>query len=931
MGKKSDPDTVLQGWLERDLTAEADVDRLPPAFEVEDVLRTMTDVLNSGRHPILAGESGVGKTSVVYELARRMHQGIGPEPLRGKRILQFSLRNRMSSLLKPEHMRPEMQSLVNALLSRDDVVPFFRDIHLAYEFDLEPQLQLLAIRSRNPILAEADARQLESMMEGSPELEQSYVPIGMEEPDLPTARRILEQWAEHQKSRGRQYAPEALEEALQLTYRFLARSRLPRKAIDFIATVGTMVEQGRSVAASDVIDRFHQTYRVPRMLIDPAAPFDIDATEKLFGSKVLGQPEAVRAVVRMIGMIKAGLSDARRPFGSFLFVGPTGVGKTHIAQLLADFLFGSRDRMIRLNMADYPSENDPAVLFGDPNAYAPRQRRGVLTARVSGHPFAVLLLDEFEKAHPKVHDRFLQLIDEGSFINGAGETISCRSLIIIATSNAGAEVYRGTSIGFSQQPDLEQMDQELDRKLYEHFRIEFLNRFDQVVHFHPLGRQEIRTIASREIEALRNRNGLKARGISLEVDDAILDWLAVHGYDPHFGARFLRRTIERNVTTSLAEAMVRETVEKGSTLALGVRANRVDARAIEPAAHVPKTETVRRRFGASEKVSSLDRKQLDAHAGELVRRAAPLIARLEEARTQASDLLAVMNQQGFWDQPASAQQILDQYRELDLTLAAWSRLAEPLLELPEQIEQLRQRPAHLPVLARAVERADESLAQWEERLAQEGVAAVWILLRNADPLEPAADWLEELVAMYQAWGRRLRLACSLVAYGTTDDTLSRAALEVEGPGAGFYLSMEQGIHRLHKGERHLRVRVDVITRGDKQSASRRRTTPVKHRIGLLGLPISCSGRIEREERAPALEFFATDRDALELLLSDLDRELDCLGEASATVRSYGQAGVGGRDPRTGATVARYKDVLKGRLDPFLDGWHALKRGEDTIE
>jgi ATP-dependent Clp protease ATP-binding subunit ClpA len=135
--------------------------------------------------------------------------------------------------------------------------------------------------------------------------------------------------------------------------------------------------------------------------------------------------------------------------------------------------------MIRMNMADYPSANDALVLFGNPDGYTPRQRRGVLTQRVSGHPFAVLLLDEFEKANEKIHDRFLQLIDEGAFINGAAETVPCRSLIIIATSNAGAEVYRGKSIGFSGPADLEAMDRELDRMLYKHFRFEFLNRFDQ--------------------------------------------------------------------------------------------------------------------------------------------------------------------------------------------------------------------------------------------------------------------------------------------------------------------------------------------------------------------------------------------------------------------------------------------------------------------
>ncbi len=188
-------------------------------------------------------------------------------------------------------------------------------------------------------------------------------------------------------------------------------------------------------------------------------------------------------------------------------------------------------------MADYQTERAPSVLFGDPGEAKLALRRGVLTQRVAGHPFAVLLLDEFEKAHVKVTDQFLQLFDEGAFINGNGETVACRSMIIIATSNVGAELHREPAAGFASQ-DFARLEHELQRKLAQRFRFELLNRFDQIVHFKPLSRADVRTIAARELQSLKERIGFKRSGLELDVDESVLDWLAVHGYD-----RALRRAL----------------------------------------------------------------------------------------------------------------------------------------------------------------------------------------------------------------------------------------------------------------------------------------------------------------------------------------------------------------------------------------------------
>ena len=920
--KKSNPESIIESWLERDLTAAAAAGELPPAFEADDTLRRIGDVIAAGRHPILGGESGVGKSAVIYELLRRVHAGTGPSQLRGRRVVQLSLRTRMSGLTKPEQMRPEMQKLVEALLAmQGKVVPFFRDLHLAYEFDLEPQLEALGMRMQGPILGEGEGGILNSMIEHTPALDQYYVALPLLEPTLPVMERLLAQWAEEQARRGKRYLESALGEALQLSHRFLARARLPRKTIDFLGQVGSLVEGDRAVSEVDVIDRFYQSYRVPRFLIDPTIGFDVDATERMFRSKVLGQAEAVRTVVRMVSLIKAGLSDTRRPFGAFLFVGPTGVGKTHIAQLLADFLFGSRDRMVRLNMADFQSPNDANTLFGTPDGYNPRQRRGMLTLRLMGHPFAVLLLDEFEKAHDKVHDRFLQLMDEGSFINGAGETVPCRSMIIIATSNAGAEVYRGQSIGFTPPKDVAAMDRELDRILHRTFRIEFLNRFDQVVHFHPLTREDIRSIALREVEHLRDRAGLKARGLVLEVDDAILDWLAAHGYDPHFGARFLRRTIERNVTTALAELLVRENLEAGTRIALGVRGNLVVASVVERPSKEP--AKVRVTVAASEPARTLDKKSLRAEADDLLARAEPHLARLATRRTQASELLQEMSAQGFWDDKPAAQSTLERFRVVDVAVQVESRLAAPLT----QLDDMRQKSPPTEHLARAIERAARALQQWEERSAEEGASAVWLLIRNADPLSNAQEWLEELTSMHLSWCARLHLAAEVVAFGVTEETLSRVVIEAEGPGAAVYLGMEHGVHRLHRAERSdLRARVDVIAKGPRRDGVAR-VNAVRRRMGMLGLEVASTVRVERPELGLFVELQGTHADTLAHLASDLDASADALLAGAPIARVYAHSGSGARDPRTSAVIPRFKDVIKGKLEPLMEGWRRVAYGK----
>ncbi len=959
MAKREKPAVnILDAWTERDLSRDAAAGGLDPAFGVDETLQHVRDVLSGGQAPVLVGERGVGKTAAAHEWVRRLHTDAAA-PWAGRRVLQLSIRRRASMLRNPREMiGDDFQQLCAALGQEGDgVIPFFRDIHLADAFNLEGAFVTLALARPGMMLAEGERAVLEAIFEWESAFERHFVLVTVEEPSVEQTDVILRQWCAHQSARGgNRFAPGAIEQALYLSHRFLARNALPQKAIDLLNRLRHVPVADGVVTERHIIERFCQERRARPALVDPAVPLDLAELEREFNEKVLGQEEAVAAVVSMIGMIKAGLCDMRRPFGVFLFVGPTGVGKTHIAQLLAEHLFGSRQRMVRFNMADYPDEAGAFMLFGNPSEHARPAVRGLLTQRLGGQAFTLLLLDEFEKAHAKTHDRFLELMDEGSFVNGAGERISCRSTIIIATSNAGAEIFRGQSFGFTVNTDQAARDRELDAILQKHFRFEFLNRFDRIVHFHPLTREHIRTIARREMQLLRDRVGLRQRGLTLEVDESVLDWLAAHGYDADYGARFLRRVMERSASAALADVIVRQNPRHGTVIELTVQRNRIVARVVRDAPPVsrPRKAPVHVPVGTTHETLVLDRDELVRLARSVLRDGAVRLAELEKRLQRRSELLETMNEPAFWSSGPQREAVLDEYRELDVIIRLENRFARPIVRLQRTLEDGGVRDGigdgdeagdaaragasaggdDDARLARHVEAATEALREWEGRLADEGASSVWLVFENADPFDGAGAWMEDLVTMERAWCRKLGLAARVIAYGLIDDELARVAMEVEGPGAERTLAMEIGIHRLvRKHGQGSRVRCDVIRRSGAATVDE----PSKHHLSghvqaraMFDLKPRQRGRIELAARGLTIDFNAEDAGALPYFLHDLAAAWDRVAtESLPTARVYGEAGAAARDPRTGATVMRPRDLERGELDPLFEAWRSAARETDA--
>ncbi|GAA2444233.1 ATP-dependent Clp protease ATP-binding subunit [Streptomyces glaucus] len=472
-------------------------------------------------------------------------------------------------------------------------------------------------------------------------LARRFQPIMVPEPTTADAIEILrglhDRYEAHHQVR---YTDEALVAAVELSDRYLPDRRLPDKAIDLIDQAGARVrlrartkgtdvramereveqltlDKDRAVAdesyeqATQLRDRIVELKRriaeaggdveadegqnlvvgteavaevVSRLTGIPVSSLTQEEKDRLLGleahlhQRVVGQEEAVRVVSDAVLRSRAGLASPDRPIGSFLFLGPTGVGKTELARALAEALFGSEDRMVRLDMSEYQERHTVSRLVGAPPGYVGHEEAGQLTEVVRRHPYSLLLLDEVEKAHPDVFNILLQVLDDGRLTDSQGRTVDFTNTVIVMTSNLGSEVItrRGAGIGFGAggaDADEEARREQVLRPLREHFRPEFLNRIDEIVVFRQLSAEQLRQITDLLLE--QTRRLLHAQGVAVDFTDAAVDWLARHGYQPEYGARPLRRTIQREVDNQLSRLLLDGRVGQDGRVTVDVQDGRL--------------------------------------------------------------------------------------------------------------------------------------------------------------------------------------------------------------------------------------------------------------------------------------------------------------------------------------------------------------------
>ncbi|WP_423920550.1 ATP-dependent Clp protease ATP-binding subunit [Frigoribacterium sp. 2-23] len=345
------------------------------------------------------------------------------------------------------------------------------------------------------------------------------------------------------------------------------------------------------ITEADVAEMVARATGIPVSRLTEGDRSRLGALESELHARVIGQDDAVTAIAKAVRRSRTGLGDPNRPTGSFLFLGPTGVGKTELAKALAQSLFGDEGSMIRLDMSEFGERHTVSRLVGSPPGYVGYDEAGQLTERVRRHPYSVILLDEIEKAHPDVFNLLLQVLDDGRLTDGQGRTVDFRNTVVVMTSNLGSEFLasRGGALGFTPTGPVgsdpasdngfgseKALRDRVMGKLREAMRPEFLNRIDEIVLFRKLDRAQLREIVGLLLGATAARLG--AQGISLDVDAAATDWLVEHGYEPEFGARPLRRTIQREVDDRIAELMVGGTLASGGHVGLTVEGGGLVAR-----------------------------------------------------------------------------------------------------------------------------------------------------------------------------------------------------------------------------------------------------------------------------------------------------------------------------------------------------------------
>lgn len=552
----------------RDLTALARDGKLTHVVgrehEIRSVMKTL--VRRQKANPLLLGDPGVGKTAVVEGVAQVLASDDAPARLRGTRIIELSMGSLVAGTKYRGTFEERLKAIIKEAKANPGIVLFIDEIHTLVGAGRTEGGSLDAANILKPALARGEINvigattlaEYRKHFESDSALERRFQPITIEEPSVEATIELLEkvqkQYADHHQVT---IENAALAACARLAVRFMPDRRLPDKALDLLdeACAEASLSDKNHVTADMVAQVLAERTGIPVRKLTVQERERLAAVETHLGERVVGQREPIRQVANTVRLSRAGLRDSRKPRGVFLFAGSSGVGKTELAKALADFLFPEGSALIKLDMSEYGEKFTSSRLLGAPPGYAGHGDEGQLTGPLRRRPYAVVLLDEFEKAHADVQTMFLSLFDEGVVTDAEGRKVDAREAFFVITTNAGSELTSRGRVGFGGGSDDEQRNAAVE-KVRKHFRPELLNRIDEIVWFHPLEVADLQEIARMNLKLLAER--AEAEGVRLTWDDAVVDLVVKTKPDPTYGARPVLRAIDDLVAESLGQLMLRE-------------------------------------------------------------------------------------------------------------------------------------------------------------------------------------------------------------------------------------------------------------------------------------------------------------------------------------------------------------------------------------
>ncbi|MBO5581239.1 MAG: ATP-dependent Clp protease ATP-binding subunit [Bacteroidales bacterium] len=576
-GKKGGVDMEEFGY---DLTKAAREGKLDPVVGRDTEIARVIEILGRRKknNPMLIGEPGVGKSAIVEGIALRIASGDISPVLAKKRIISLDIASVVAGTKYRGDFEKRLKAIIKEAQTDPDLILFIDEFHTIVgaggasgSLDAANMLKPALARGELQCVGATTMDEFTKIVEKDGALDRRFQKIVVEPTDVNETLEILRHLKSHYEDFHHiTYTDEALEAAVRLTDRYITDKSLPDKAIDALDEAGSMVRLNLArkkgspsvVTGEDIASVVSKMTGIPAGRVAESEGNRILKMSQRLKSRIIGQDSAIDTVVRAIQRGRAGLKDPHRPIGTFLFFGPTGVGKTQLARSLAEYLFDSEENMVRIDMSEYMEKFSVSRLIGAPPGYVGYEEGGQLSERVRRKPYCVVLLDEIEKAHPDIFNLLLQVMDEGRLTDSNGRTVDFKNTIVIMTSNVGSrevEEY-GNGIGFATAGRKLEDDRKnvVAKAVKKAFPPEFINRVDEQVYFNSLSREDIERIIDIELKDLKAR-ALEA-GYRITVTPSAKRFVAEAGYDPAYGARPLKRAITRYIEDPVSEFIISDRV-----------------------------------------------------------------------------------------------------------------------------------------------------------------------------------------------------------------------------------------------------------------------------------------------------------------------------------------------------------------------------------